>query len=408
MLSAQIAKSVITVRQLNLYVKSLLEGNTRLAGCTVTGEVTNFKRHFSSGHLYFTLKDEFAAIKCVMFRSSAARMNFDIKDGAMVVCSGRVSLYEKDGAYQFYVESIIPEGLGNQLLSLEQLKQKLLKEGLFDPAKKRKLPAFPKKIAVVTSGTGAALQDMINVISRRYSLCQLILGHASVQGENAVNEMLDVLDRFYKLNDIDLLIIGRGGGSSEDLSAFNDERLARKLHGSPFPVISAVGHQTDVSVCDLVADLRAPTPSAAAELAVPDLAEVYGYMQSLASRIALNVNSALKYGEARLKAIKGRACFTRTDGLFYQKQMYIDRILEQISFSVKNLYSQKSKDFSVVAMNIDAMSPMGVIARGYAAVYSDEKSVTSVKHINKNKPLTVKMKDGSVHCNVERIDIQEK
>ena len=261
----------LSVRQLNFYVKSLLENDPRLAFCRVSGEITYFKRHFTSGHLYFTLTDNDASIKCVMFKGYADRCKITLNDGVKVTLIGRVSIYEKDGGYQFYVEGCEEQGIGDKLLALKLLKEKLQKEGLFDVDSKRKLPEFPKRIAVITSGTGAALQDIINVIKRRYPVCEVVVCSASVQGDLAVKELINALERVYAIaENIDTIIIGRGGGAKEDLVAFNDEALARKIYESPIPVVSAVGHEIDFTICDLVADLRAPTPSAAAELCVPD------------------------------------------------------------------------------------------------------------------------------------------
>ncbi|MBQ7725813.1 MAG: exodeoxyribonuclease VII large subunit, partial [Clostridia bacterium] len=244
----------LTVRQLNGYVRSLLEGDIHLQTVAVTGELSNFKNHYASGHWYFTLKDQDAAIRCVMFRSHASRVVFAPENGKQVVLIGRVSLYEKDGQYQFYAEEMLPAGDGKLALQFALVKEKLEKEGLFDAARKRPLPAFPKCIAVVTSATGAAVQDILNILSRRWPLCSVLLCPVAVQGETAVPEMLAALDRLYIRHDIDLIILGRGGGSAEDLQAFNDEKLARKVAASPVPLISAVGHETDFSITDFTAD----------------------------------------------------------------------------------------------------------------------------------------------------------
>ena len=248
----------------------MIEGDIRLSNVLVRGEISNFKNHYSSGHLYFSLKDNDATIKCVMFRSYAGGVKFRIEDGMQVILRGKVSLYEKDGQYQFYIDSMVKSGQGDLLEQFKLIKEKLEKEGLFAPDTKRALPKFPQRIAVVTSKTGAALQDITNIISRRYPICEIILCGVLVQGADAAPSMIKALDNVYKNADADLIIIGRGGGSAEDLWAFNDEALARKIYESPIPVISAVGHETDFSISDFVADLRAPTPSAAAEIAVPN------------------------------------------------------------------------------------------------------------------------------------------
>ena len=266
-------ESALSVRQLNFYVKNLIEGDPRLSSVLVEGEISNLKNHYSSGHIYFTLKDNDASVSCVMFRSFACRIKFTPENGQKVVIRGRVSVYEKDGQYQIYAEEMHESGLGDIAKKFEQTKKKLEAEGLFRQESKRKLPKFPKKIAVVTSSSGAAVRDILNILSRRWALAEVLMCPVSVQGESAVREMSAALDKLYTAKGVDLCIIGRGGGSAEDLWAFNDEKLAYKIYEAPFPVISAVGHETDFTICDFVADLRAPTPSAAAELAVPDSEE---------------------------------------------------------------------------------------------------------------------------------------
>ncbi|MBO4433606.1 MAG: exodeoxyribonuclease VII large subunit, partial [Clostridia bacterium] len=263
--------TAITVKQLNTYVKNLLESDVHLTYLSVSGEISNFKNHYSSGHWYFTLKDKDAQVRCVMFNSYASRVAFEVEDGAQVILKGRVSLYERDGQYQFYAEEILPLGEGDLALAFNRLKDKLQKEGLFDPEHKRPLVRFPGKIAVITSDTGAAVRDIINILSKRYPICDVLLCPVAVQGDLAAKSMIDALKIVYTRDDVDTIIIGRGGGSLEDLWAFNDESLARKIFESPIPVISAVGHETDFTICDFVADIRASTPSHAAELAVPDI-----------------------------------------------------------------------------------------------------------------------------------------
>ncbi len=395
----------LTVRQLNFYVKSLLENDPRLAFCRVNGEITNFKRHFSSGHLYFTLSDNDASIKCVMFKGYADRCKTVLKDGVKVILTGRVSIYEKDGTYQFYVEGIEEDGLGDKLLALKLLKDKLQNEGLFDAENKRKLVKFPKRIAVVTSGTGAALQDILNVIKRRYPVCEVVVCSACVQGEFAVKELIDVLERVYTLADrFDTIIIGRGGGSSEDLDAFNDEALARKVYESPIPVISAVGHQTDFTICDLVADLRAPTPSAAAELCVPDYFEVLNTINSLKHRCAHRVDSIIDFENARLKAVLSRPCISSPSRIVEEKGFLLDALWDKVLLNLKNNFDKMNNIFGSVALKIDALSPLKTMSRGYVFAQSDGKPVNSVKNVEINDNITLNLIDGKINCRVKGVE----
>lgn len=392
--------NAITVRQLNLYVKSLFEGDKRLVSCIVVGEVSNFKRHFSSGHCYFTLKDEFAAVKCVMFKGSALGLKFDITDGMKLVLRGKVSLYEKDGSYQFYVDYAEPEGIGTKALALKQLKEKLAAEGLFNQETKRPLVKYPKKIAVVTSSFGAALQDIINIISRRYPLCELVVAGASVQGVNAVNEIVNALDKVYALEGIDTVIVGRGGGSNEDLDAFNSELLARKVYQSPFPVISAVGHETDITICDLVADMRAPTPSAAAELAVPDITQISRKIELLNNNITNLCQAKIDLCYSKLKALSPLFSLEKFTFFIENNALMIDLLGEKISHLYKNSVNHSINKFCELTARIDALNPLKILSRGYGVVLKNNKTVTSIINVNNGDVLNIKLSDGEIDCTV--------
>ncbi len=397
-------QNAISVRQLNLYVKSLIEGDTRLSYLTVTGEISNFKKHYSSGHWYFTLKDADASVKCVMFRSSASRVRADIADGMSVIIRGRVSLYEKDGQYQLYADEMMPEGLGDLALKFEQVKAKLSAEGLFNAENKRPLPKFPKRIAVVTSSTGAAVQDILNITERRYPVCEVVLCPVSVQGELAVGEMLDALDRLYKLSDIDLIIIGRGGGSAEDLAAFNDEMLARKIYESPFPVISAVGHETDFSICDFVADMRAPTPSAAAEIAVPDVMQLLITVKKLGLSAARALNENYKLCRARLDKIMASRYLKYPLETVDTRMQQLDRVTERLVINAKGKYEGCSTDFINLTSKLDALSPLKVMARGFAAVQKDGCIVNNIDDVAIGDKIKLNFSNGSADCLVEEIE----
>lgn len=394
----------ITVKQLNFYVKSLIEGDVRLQSVAVTGELSNFKSHYASGHLYFTLKDADAAIRCVMFRSFAARIPFAPKDGMQVVLIGRASVYEKDGQYQFYAEQMLPVGEGDLAREFDRIKARLEAKGLFDPQNKRPLPKFPKKIAVVTSETGAAVRDILNILSRRWPVAEVIMCPVSVQGAAAVPEMLDALDRIYRLNGIDLIIIGRGGGSAEDLNEFNSEALAVKISQSPIPVISAVGHETDFSISDFVADLRAPTPSAAAELAVPDSAELNKRLQKYESLLKAALTGKYNYSLARLEKANGSVFKRPEDYIISVRAERADRAAESLENAFAFLLNKNEARLSTAAAGLDALSPLKVLSRGYAVASKDGKAVKTAAELRNGDSINLKFADGVAVCEVKETE----
>lgn len=394
----------VSVRQLNLYAKSLIEGDLRLNDVYVTGEISNFKNHYASGHLYFTLKDNDAAIRCVMFKGYTSQIRFRVEDGLKVILRGRVSIYEKDGQFQFYAQEMHADGLGDISLQFEQIKEKLSKEGLFSDESKRAIPRFPKRIAVVTSETGAAVQDIMNILSRRWKLSEIMLCPVLVQGENAANDMIKTLDRIYKLSNCDLIIIGRGGGSIEDLWAFNNEALARKIYESPIPVISAVGHETDFTICDFVADLRAPTPSAAAELAVPDSQEYLLKLNEYSNRFKTALKSKLDLNKSKYLSL--------ANSLYLNKPL--QALLEKPAQEVDSLYDCLLRSFEAKVSNykarlsqnltaLDALSPLKVLARGYSVAKVSGKTLTSVKNAEIGDNLTLRVCDGTLECEIKDI-----
>lgn len=395
--------SVLSVKQLNLYVRSLIEGDPNLNYVTVSGEISNFKNHYSSGHLYFSLKDNEALIRCVMFKSSALRLKCELYDGLSVVCKGRVSLYEKDGQYQFYVEDIIPSGDGALALEFERIKNKLQKEGLFDTAHKKPIPAFPNKIAVVTSATGAALQDVINVISRRYPLAELIVCPVLVQGAEAPNDIIAMLKKIYSKNISDVIILGRGGGSIEDLWAFNNEELARTVFDSPIPIISAVGHETDFTICDFVADLRAPTPSAAAELAVPDISDIRAFVNSSFQRIKRAAEQKTENADLRLEKLKCSRFLTNPYSIIEEKSILLDKLSEKLTNYTDNALNLAENNFKVKVAKLEALSPLKVMARGFSVVSDEKGTVKSIKQLAVGKNINLSLPDGSASCRVLEI-----
>ncbi len=391
----------VTVKQLNLFVKSLIEGDMRLNDIYVVGEISNFKNHYASGHLYFTLKDNDASIRCVMFRGFASQVKFRIEDGLKVILRGRVSIYEKDGQYQFYAEEMHPDGLGDISLQFEQIKERLSKEGLFDTENKRPIPKFPKRIAVITSPTGAAVQDIMNILSRRWKLSEIVLCPVSVQGENAVPEMLDALERVYSLSNCDLIIIGRGGGSIEDLWAFNSEALARKIYESPIPVISAVGHETDFTICDFVADLRAPTPSAAAELAVPDKTEILGKLKNYSSLLKTNLENKLNTEKSRYGILENSVYLKKPiQAIIESRQQNTDLLTDRLLLTYKNRLNDYKNRMSNNFAKLDALSPLKVLARGYSVAQKGEKVVSSIDDLNCGDDFSLRLSDGTLHCTV--------
>lgn len=399
------ANSVITVGQLNLYIRSLIEGDSRLAYLRVSGEISNFKAHYSSGHLYFSLKDSTGSVRCVMFRSSAARLKTPLSDGMKVVLIGRVSVYERDGTYQIYVEDVIPDGDGDLMLELERIKQKLEAEGLFDVSKKKRLPQFPKRIAVITSDTGAAVRDIFNVLSRRWPLSDIVLCPALVQGADAPRSLISAIDTVENKSDADVIIIGRGGGSIEDLWCFNDEALARRIARCEIPVISAVGHETDFTICDFVSDMRAPTPSAAAEIAVPDFEEIKASVLGYEHLIKMRVRSAIQYSEAKLDKIMALAEFRDPENFMIKSREneLKNTVVKVQNFFEKNI-SQKEKAFSNIAVKIDSLSPLKTMARGYLSATKEGKTVKSKTAVSKGDCITLRFIDGRAECEVKEVE----
>ena len=395
--------NTVTVGQLNLYIKSLLEGDSKLSYISIVGEISNFKAHFASGHMYFTLKDDTAALKCVMFKGNAMRLRFVPKDGMKVVCSGRISVYERDGVYQLYAENMVPDGEGDLMAKLEEIKKKLLAEGLFDDSRKKPIPEFPKKVAVITSETGAAVRDIFNVLSRRYPLCDILLCPATVQGSEAPKSLISALEKVYK-TDSDVIIIGRGGGSIEDLWCFNDETLARMIASSPIPVISAVGHETDFTICDFVADLRAPTPSAAAELAVPDARLLLDNVLRIERNLKAALSEKIAGREKNLSLINGSLIFSSPeDGIISKRSLLVDRTTDRICSQFDRIITKKENDFLNKISLIEALSPMKTLLRGFATAEKQGKIVSSVVQLNVGDSIKLRLFDGSADCKIQNL-----
>jgi len=394
-------EQAFSVTQLNEYVKMLIDSDEILQTAAVCGEISNFKHHYATGHLYFTLKDERSAVKCVMFARDAARLKFEPDNGMTVTAWGRVSVFPRDGAYQLYVGFMSPSGLGEQYYAFEMLKQKLASEGLFDASRKKKIPKFPKKIGIITSPTGAAVRDLFNVLTRRWPIVEIELFPALVQGSGAAASLKKGVEYFDSKDDIDVVIIGRGGGSGEDLSAFNDEALARSIAASRVPVISAVGHEIDVSISDYVADLRAPTPSAAAELAVPDMQEYNAILSSHLGRIKGIVSRKIEFGESRLKTLSGSSVLRSPEKYFDIKFTELDHLAERLGNKYDDIIKTNSSKFLSLVAKLDALSPLSVLSRGYSITNKGDKAVSSVAEISSGDDLTLIFNDGKADVKVK-------
>lgn len=395
--------SVLTVSQVNGYIKMLLAGDGHLNNVFISGEISNFNNNYKSGHLYFSLKDDRSVIRAVMFSSSASRLRFCPADGMKVLVCGRVGVYEATGQYQVYVDSMQPEGVGALTVAYEQLKNKLAKEGLFDNEHKKPLPQFPKKIGVITSPTGAVLQDIKNVVSRRYPIAEIVLCPTAVQGEKAAAQLTKAVKRLSAVSDIDVIIIGRGGGSFEDLNCFNDENLVREIYKSEKPIISAVGHETDFTLCDFVSDVRAPTPSAAAELAVPNVVQVLGEFRETYLYMQNIVESRFDTELADIERLRtGISVKKAMDGLESDKDS-IESIFQRIKGQVSNYISMEKLFTDNLADKISNLSPINTLKRGYACVTKNGSSVNGVYGVACGDRLNVHMSDGVIKCTVDEV-----
>lgn len=391
--------AVITVSQLNIYIKSLFDSDENLSYIFLSGEISNFTNHYRTGHLYMTLKDEKAAVKAVMFRSSAARLKFIPENGMRVIVRGRVSVFERDGQYQVYIDDMQPDGAGALTIAFEQLKAKLQKQGLFDLDIKKPIPKFPQKIGVITSPTGAAIQDIRNIIFRRCPSTEIILYPVLVQGDGAAPQIAEAIDYFNETNSADVLIVGRGGGSAEDLWAFNEEIVAYAIYRSHIPVISAVGHETDFTISDFVADLRAPTPSAAAELAVPDKAELLDRLDYLSHHCVQAMSDILSRRRTELEYVTSSPYLKNPLMLIRQKQMYFDSVTAKIHNAVKFSVAEEKMKFAKTAAALDTLSPFKVLARGYSMVTDkDGKIIASSENLKKDDIVNIKFSKGNAEC----------
>ena len=393
-------EKIYEVSELNQYIKQILESVPALDNLLIRGELSNYKV-YPSGHHYFTLKDAQGALRCVMFKGAAAKLKFRPESGMKVIASGRISVFPRDGAYQLYCTSLSADGIGDLYVAFEQLKEKLYQEGLFDPAHKKPLPQYPKRIAIVTSSAGAAVHDMIRILRHRYPLAKVLLLPVRVQGVEAPPEIVGAIRYANRWKLADVLITGRGGGSIEDLWAFNDERVARAIYDSEIPVISAVGHEPDVTISDFVADRRASTPSNAAEIAVPDMTELLRHLQGAGNRLTQAELNLLEREERRLTNLAGKRALTDPTAFLQDRRLQLDYVQQKLGGAARTVLEKDSRRFAQLTAKLDAMSPLKVLGRGYAMAQSDSGEVLrSAQQVEIGDQVRVRLGQGSLRCTV--------
>ncbi len=394
----------MTVSELNSNMKKLLDSRAGLKDIWIQGEISNFKLNMTSGHMYLTLKDEKSVLKACMFKGANMNLAFRPEDGMKVLARGRVTVYEPGGTYQLYIEELVLDGLGELYAAFNQLKEKLKNEGLFDEDKKKPIPKYPKRVGVITSDTGAAVRDIINVMTRRFPLADIILYPSKVQGEGAAENVKRGIEYFNETKSVDVIIAGRGGGSIEDLWAFNEEITARAIFKSEIPIISAVGHEIDFTIADFVADLRAPTPSAAAELAVPSAEEVFNSLKISEARMKNALITSLKRNKDKLTYVSKMLSAERFSDKLNQMMIMLDTKSEHRVKIMENILSQKGKGLAVLAAKLDSMSPLKVLSRGYGIVtdYRD-KVIKSVSELDKGMRVGIKFADGEAKARIEEV-----
>ena len=416
----------LTVGALTRYIKYKIDNDEHLKTVFLKGEISNFKMH-STGHMYFSIKDETSKINAIMFSRDAKNITFEPKEGTKVLVVGRISVYESTGNYQIYVSEMIEDGVGNLYIAFEKLKEKLSKEGLFDDKYKKKIPKMPKKIGIITAPTGAAIKDILSTIKRRYPICETILFPSLVQGENAKEDIVKNL-KIANEYDLDVIILGRGGGSIEDLWPFNEEIVAREIFASQIPIISAVGHEVDFTIADFVADLRAPTPTGAAEMAVPNMLDIINHIKQLTIRLNESLNKKIKLEKINLEKSKNSIVIKNPMIMIDNKKQKIDLIKESVirilnlkiennknkldkikqNYIINNpevIYKEKQTKLLNLIEKLELVNPLGILKRGYSITKQDNKVITKIKNINKTKPLIIKLQDGEIETKI--INIKE-
>ncbi len=389
----------VSVSDLNLYIKEKIAGDEALNAVVVKGEISNFKAHYT-GHFYFTLKDDKSLIKCIMFKSYAERINFKPKDGMKVIVFGGVSVFERDGIYQIYVKAMMEQGVGDLYAAYEKLKNDLEKEGLFDESHKKKIPLKPKIIGVLSSQTGAVIRDIINVSTRRNPNCYIRLLPVPVQGPGAAKEIVKGIETMNEKKLADVIILARGGGSLEDLWPFNEEIVARAIYNSEIPIISAVGHETDFTIADFVSDLRAPTPSAAAELANPDIYELKNKINTLKERARLSLKKKLEFMKMKYQNIMNSKAFSDPVQNMQNNYLRLDGFIKQMENAMTLKQKETEKTFQAMVLKLDALSPLKTMVRGFSIVEKDGQIIKSSKNLEKNDEVRIKLIDGSKNAKI--------
>lgn len=417
----------LSITAITRYLKHKIDTDDNLKLVYLKGEISNFKAH-SSGHLYFSLKDEGSKINAIMFSSNAKKLSFTPIDGSKVLVIGRISVYEATGNYQIYIQEMIEDGIGNLYIAFEELKKKLSNEGLFDESNKKPIPKMPNRVGIVTAKTGAAIKDILSTIKRRYPVCETILFPSLVQGDGAANDIVENIKKAQNYN-LDILIVGRGGGSIEDLWPFNEEIVARAIYSSTVPIISAVGHEVDFTIADFVADMRAPTPTGAAEMSVPNISDTINHLNNLNIRLNESINSKIHLNRMKINGIKNSFILKNPMIIYENKKQLLDSIIEKLNNNLINkvkinkyrldiiknnsliknpnlIFKDKKNNFINVLQKLELLNPLSIMKRGYSLTYQNNKIIKSIKNINKDEYISVKLHDGVIITKI--IEIKEK
>lgn len=393
---------ILTVTQLNTYAKSVIEQDVTLSNVFVMGEISNFVDHYRSGHLYMSIKDNQSVISAVMFAGNASKLKFKPENGMSVIIRGRVSIYERDGRYQLYIGDMQPDGIGALAVAFEQMKEKLSKAGLFDSEHKMPIPEIPEKIGVISSPTGAAVQDVLNVLNRRFPVAEIIFAGVQVQGDNAAPTIINAIKKLNE-TDADTIIIARGGGSAEDLWPFNDEKLARAIYDSQIPIISGVGHENDFTICDFVADLRAPTPSVAAELAVPDIREQKYYISALKNALCNAVENDIKEKQYNLEQLTKSSVLKNPEKIIENCELYLDTLISKANANFKDIFTKYSSDFAMLYSKLDSLSPLKVLSRGYSIAKKDDNIIINSNDLSVGDSITIQFAYGNAKAEITEV-----